>query len=184
MLPSDRLPALRQAARDAMALPVTSAARRAAADRRCQAVSASAAGLLAHRISLPGQNDSISPHLFGRSHPRTNTLILLKNLMKNAAFPEVEAARQIAKGTSDEMRTERPETSLVVKAASDVARSVGPFQGLPGSLCNQGLGPGLRGFDADAYALAVQVLRVALVTGEGVEQARGCGQPRGQANRP
>lgn len=168
---SYRLPAVRQAARDALALPVHSAERTMAAEIWFHAVSGSVADLLAYRIYLLSQSESISTHLFGLYYLRTNTLTLLDELMKDAALLEVDAARQIAMGTSEQMRVKRPETSRVVKAASEVAWSAGPFEDVLGSLGGQGLGPGLKGFDADAYTLAQHELRVALATGGNVVES-------------
>jgi HAMP domain-containing protein len=170
-LVTERVPTIRQAANQALTLPVASIARQQAASRWFTSSSQTVIDLLAFRIRLLSQGDSISAELFGLYYLRTHTLTLLDELMKNAAWLEVDVARQASVETAGALSESTADTPQVTKAASEVALSVGPFEEFLTSLGGQGLGPGNNAFDAEIYAAAEQRLRTALADGDGVEEA-------------
>jgi len=167
---SGSLPDLRQAAAAALELPLSSQARQDAALRWFDDMSTAVEELRAFRLRLLNQND-MSQDLFGLSYLRTHTLVLLDELMKNATLLEAETAAQALFGEAGDTARVRQNGPLVAKAASEVEMSIGPFEDLLASLGDQGMGPGVAGFDAAGYRDAEQNLRLALQTGEGLNES-------------
>jgi serine phosphatase RsbU (regulator of sigma subunit) len=162
------LPDLRQSAAEALKLPVGSRARQDAALAWFDQVSSRVADLRTIRLRFLNEN-GIGQEAFGLHYLRTHILILLDELLRNAALLEVDVASQ--ENIRDPNATLRPLNPLLAKAASEVEISIGPFEELLSSLGNQGIGPGRTAFDSVLYADAEQALRLAMQSGDGVDEA-------------
>lgn len=162
----ETLPQLRAAAAAGMELPVGSPARNEAALQWFEGTSEAVKEIRSIRLRLlsadvPGEG------LFNLYHLRTLTLILLDEMMKNAALLEVDIARQRdARSQSTAANADLPSIT-----ATGTPVSAGPFEEYLASLAEGQLGAGSGSFDAYVYNSAEMELRRALQSGVEVEQA-------------
>lgn len=162
------LPELRQAAAAALTLPLGSQARQEAALSWFDNVSSRVAELRMVRLRLLNES-GVGREVFGLHYLRTQILMLLDELLRNAALLEVEVEAPVPLfEPNSSLRLMSP---LLAKAASELEVSIGPFEELLSSLGNQGIGPGETAFDAALYADAEQALRLSLQNGNGVDEA-------------
>ena len=159
-----KLLSMRQTADAAMGLPVGSANRQDAAAQWFDSASSAVVDLLSLRIKLLSQTDNASPTLFGLYYLRTQTLILLDELMKNAVMIEVDIAQATAAGATAQPNAARFDP----RAVPDIMLTVSQFKEILGTITPS---PEMNAFDFELYTAAELRLGAALDSGLRVENA-------------